>query len=155
MRDPLNQRQTYLRNLPLFGGVNLDACRLLAQAAETILLEDGATLYRAGETANAVFILYAGRVRLEQNEVILYELGEGDHLGDMEFFDMAARGCTVRAQGDCEIWQIPFVALDHLRRNDLKAFALITMNAARQLSRRLREVDLERCHLHDRLEQGA
>jgi CRP-like cAMP-binding protein len=155
MRDPLNQRQTYLRNLPLFGGVNLDACRLLAQAAETISLEDGATLYCAGETADAVFILYAGRVRLEQDEVLLAELGEGDHMGDMEFFDMAVRGCTARAHGDCEVWQIPFVAFDHLRRNDLKAFALITMNAARHLSRRLREVDLERCQLHRQLEQSS
>jgi len=149
----LSQRQTYLRNLPLFGGVNLDACRLLAQAAEPMKLEDGATLYRAGETADAVYILYAGTVQLEQDEVLLNQLGAGAHIGDMEFFDMSSRSLTVRAMGACEVWQIPFVAFDQLRRNDLKAFAILAMNAARQMSRRLREVDLERCELHRQLEQ--
>ncbi len=153
MQDLLNQRQTYLRNLPLFGGVNWDACRLLAQAAQPMNLEDGATLYRAGEEAKAVYILYSGRVQLEQDNISLNELTEGAHIGDMEFFDMAVRAFNVRAIGHCEVWQIPFSALDELRRNDLKAFALIAMNAARQMSRRLREIDVERCDLHRQIEQ--
>ncbi len=153
MQDLLNQRQTYLRNLPLFGGVNWDACRLLAQAAKPMTLDDGATLYCAGEKAEAVYILYSGRVQLEQDNISLNELGEGAHLGDMEFFDMTVRAFNVRAMGPCEVWQIPFAAFDQLRRNDLKAFALIAMNAARQMSRRLREIDAERCDLHRQLEQ--
>ena len=140
-----------MRNLPLFGGLNMTACAALAQAAQRIEVPDGDAIYQSGERADSLFILYAGSVRLEREELILHELGEGAHLGDMEFFDMAPRSFTARAQGPCEVWELSFEVLDHLRRKDLKAFALIAMNAAREMSRRLRSLDQERHELNQRI----
>ena len=137
-------RRDYLRNLPLFGGVSLDACAQLAESINSVEINDGIAVYKAGETGDSLYILFTGHVHLEQDHVVLNELSSGAHLGDLEFFDMAPRSFTVRAKGPCEVWRIPYQAFDDLRRRDLKNFALIAMNAARQMSRRLREIDAER-----------
>jgi len=139
------QAQTYLRNVPLFGGLGLDACQFLADQMEPRQVDGGDAVYNRGELADALYILYSGRVRLECDDLVLNELSAGAHLGDMEFFDMAPRSFTVRAMGPCEVWRVPFSAMDALRKEDLKAFALMTMNAARQMSRRLRDLDAQRC----------
>ncbi len=144
MNSRLQLRRDYLRNLPLFGGVSLDACAQLAESINPVEIHDGTAVYKAGETGDSLYILFSGHVHLEQDHVILNELSSGAHLGDLEFFDMAPRSFTVRAKGPCEIWRIPYQAFDDLRRRDLKNFALIAMNAARQMSRRLREIDAER-----------
>lgn len=141
MNDPKMQRQNYLRHVPLFGGVDMQACSELAQAIETIELGAGEALYEAGENADSLYILYSGNLFLELDGLRLNELGAGAHLGDMEFFDMAPRSFTVRAKGHCELWRLSFDVFDQLRRNNLKAFALVAMNAARQMSRQLRRSD--------------
>ena len=144
MNGGIQLRRDYLRNLPLFGGVSLDACAQLAECINSVEINDGTAVYKAGETGDSLYILFSGHVHLEQEHVILNELSSGAHLGDLEFFDMAPRSFTVRAKGPCEVWRIPYQAFDDLRRSDLKNFALIAMNAARQMSRRLREIDAER-----------
>jgi CRP-like cAMP-binding protein len=148
MTNRTRVRRDFLRNLPLFGGVSLDACTQLASSISPVEINDGTTVYSAGETGESLYILFSGRVRLEQDQVILNQLSPGAHLGDLEFFDMAPRSFTARAEGPCEIWPIPFQAFDDLRRQDLRNFALIAMNAARQMSRRLREIDAERVTQH-------
>ena len=144
MNEPSELRRDFLRNLPLFGGVSLEACAQLAQAIKPFEIDDGSAVYQAGETGDSLYILFSGEVALEQGQVVLNELSSGAHLGDLEFFDMAPRSFTVRAVGPCEVWRIPYQAFDELRRHDLRNFALIAMNAARQMSRRLREIDTER-----------
>jgi CRP-like cAMP-binding protein len=141
MNDPKLQRQNFLRQVPLFGGVDLQVCGELVHTLETVELGQGEALYEAGENAGSLYILYSGKVVLEQGGLQLNELGAGAHLGDMEFFDMAPRSFTVRAKEPCELWCLPFDAFDKLRRKNLKDFTLIAMNAARQMSRQLRQSD--------------
>ena len=148
-----NQRPFYLRNLPLFGGVSLDACGLLARCSEMIRLGDGGVLYEAGDRADAVFIVYDGCVQLEHCGALLNQLSAGSHVGVLELFDMERRGFTARAAGPCVVLRMPFEAFEELRKFDLKAFALVAMNAARQMSRRLRDADAERTQLLLRLSE--
>jgi NTE family protein len=143
MNDPKLRQQNFLRHVPLFGGVDLQACSELARAIETIELGTGEALYEAGENADCLYVLYSGNVVLEQGGLQLNKLGAGAHLGDMEFFDMAPRSFTVRAKEPCELWRLSFDTFDRLRRTNLKAFALIAMNAARQMSRQLRRSDIK------------
>jgi CRP/FNR family cyclic AMP-dependent transcriptional regulator len=54
---------------------------------------------------------------------------------------MQARSATVRALAPSRLVRISSEDLDSLYRHDLKSYALIVLNVARDLSRRLRVTD--------------
>ena len=83
MTNRTRVRRDFLRNLPLFGGVSLDACTQLASSISPVEINDGTSVYSAGETGESLYILFSGRVRLEQDQVVLNQLSPGAHLGDL------------------------------------------------------------------------
>ena len=59
----------------------------------------------------------------------------------MSMLDMQERSATVRAVAPSRLLTITSEDLDALYRFDLKSYALIVLNVARDLSRRLRVTD--------------
>jgi CRP-like cAMP-binding protein len=68
-------------------------------------------------------------------------LGPGDWFGEMSIVDIQPRSATVRALAPARLLRITASDLDALYRHDLKSYALIVLNLARELSRRLRVTD--------------
>ena len=54
MNEPSELRRDFPRNLPLFGGVSLEACAQLAQAIKPFEIDDGSAVYQAGETGDSL-----------------------------------------------------------------------------------------------------
>lgn len=65
-------------------------------------------------------------------------LGRGDWFGEVALLDVMPRAATARARQPCRLLTVTSSDLDALYRQDLKAYALLVMNLARQLSRKLR-----------------
>jgi CRP-like cAMP-binding protein len=80
-------------------------------------------------------------VAVIKNGLILAEMKEGDTVGEMEVMDMMPSAATVRALGSVEVATLSNVAFHEIYKQDVKAFAIIVMNLARDLSRRLRKKD--------------
>jgi CRP-like cAMP-binding protein len=59
----------------------------------------------------------------------------------MEVLDMMASAATVRALESVEAASLSNAALYEIYRQDVKTFAIIVMNLARDMSRRLRNMD--------------
>ena len=68
-------------------------------------------------------------------------LGPGDWFGEMSIVDVQPRSATVRALAPGRLLRITAADLDALYRHDVKSYALIVLNIARELSRRLRVAD--------------
>jgi len=68
-------------------------------------------------------------------------LGPTDLIGEMSMIDMQARSATVRALAASRLLVITSEDMDGLYRSDLKSYALIVLNIARDMSRRLRVTD--------------
>jgi CRP/FNR family transcriptional regulator, cyclic AMP receptor protein len=68
-------------------------------------------------------------------------LGPGDCFGEMSLIDVQPRSATVRAVAPSRVLQVNSEDFDRLYRQDLKSYALVTLNIARDLSRRLRVAD--------------
>lgn len=134
-----------LQAMPLFGGVSDDAIRFLMDLARAVEMAAGGYFYREGDAAKSVFVLDAGKVELSKRwrgeEYMLKSLSRGDSFGEVALIDMQARNTSARAVEASRAIELSTDDLYKLYKKHLDQFALIYMNMARQVCRRLREAD--------------
>ena len=130
-----------LKDYSLFGGLlpeEIEAIRVLMGSAR---YEAGAAIMREGEPNDQIYFILEGRVAVEKDGVFLANLAEGDTFGEMEFLDVMPAVATVRALVPSSVATISNRALHELSKASMRAFAMVVMNLARDLSRRLRRMD--------------
>ena len=93
-----------------------------------------------------MYVIVAGELEVVKlgrgGEVRVALLGPGDWFGEMAILDVQPRSATVRAVAPTMLVQMSAEHVDRLLyRRDVKAYALLIMNIARELSRRLRVAD--------------
>ncbi|HKY37833.1 MAG TPA: cyclic nucleotide-binding domain-containing protein [Polyangiaceae bacterium] len=137
---------TELRNIGLFGALNDDVLEYLATLLTVETPPAGATLFREGEDASAMFVVISGEVEVLKKskrniEARVAVLGPGDWFGEMSIVDIQPRSATVRALAPSRLLRVSSADLDALYRHDLRSYAIIILNLARELSRRLRVAD--------------
>jgi CRP-like cAMP-binding protein len=101
----------------------------------------GQNLIAEGEKNGRVFFIVSGRVGVIKEGLTLMEFGEGNTVGEMEVLDLMPSAATVRALEDVEAVSLSNTALYEIYKQDLKGFATMVMNLARDLSRRLRTMN--------------
>lgn len=135
-----------LRNIGLFGALSDDVLDYLSTLLSVETPPAGATLFREGEDANAMFVVISGEVEVLKKskravEARVAVLGPGDWFGEMSIVDIQPRSATVRALAPSRLLKVTSADLDALYRHDLRSYAIIILNLARELSRRLRVAD--------------
>lgn len=79
-------------------------------------LKKGDILFREGDASEAMYVIKSGRIAITkakgQSEIVLAELGAGDMLGEMAFFDNKPRSAGARALVDTVVIELPFKALN-------------------------------------------
>jgi CRP/FNR family transcriptional regulator, cyclic AMP receptor protein len=134
-----------LQAMPIFGGVRADVLDVLVTGAKVAHVGEGAYFFREGERAESMFVLESGEVAIlkgwsgEQHE--LRRLGAGECFGEMALLDLFPRSASVQAVTACTALELSAASLFSLYETDLEQFALVQMNIARELSRRLRTAD--------------
>src|SRR6478752_2005410 len=91
-----------LRNIGLFGALSDDVLDYLSTLLTVETPPAGATLFREGEDANAMFVVISGEVEVLKRskravEARVAVLGPGDWFGEMSIVDIQPRSATVRA----------------------------------------------------------
>ncbi len=135
-----------LRHLALFGAMADSALQHLASSLSVIEPKPGEVLFKEGDPADDMFVVLTGEIEVlkrsrQGTESRVAMLGPGDWFGEMSIVDVQPRSATVRAVAPSRLLRIGSVDLDSLYRYDVKAYALIVLNLARELSRRLRVAD--------------
>jgi CRP/FNR family cyclic AMP-dependent transcriptional regulator len=135
-----------LRNIGLFGALSDEVLEYLSTLLTVEMPPAGATLFREGEDANAMFVVISGEVEVLKKskravEARVAVLGPGDWFGEMSIVDIQPRSATVRALAPSRLLRVSSADLDALYRHDLRSYAIIILNLARELSRRLRVAD--------------
>jgi len=140
MTEP--DRIELLQNVPIFGGMKRETLAFLLEGSTRVELRQGGFLFRQGEPADEFYVLETGSVailkRWEEQDFLLRRLEMGDCVGEMALIDYFPRSASAVAETDCRLMRIASSALMDLYERDLEQFALIQMNLARELSRRLR-----------------
>lgn len=134
-----------LQQMPIFGAIREDALEYLLEPATSVFMQAGQYFFREGDTAQSMYVLEAGRVavtkRWEGREMLLRHFESGDCFGEMGLVDLFPRSASVQAVEDCTAIELTSAHLLRLFEKDLEQFALIQMNLAREMSRRLRMTD--------------
>lgn len=135
-----------LREIGLFGALSDEVLKMLTAQLKQLRFGAGSTIFTEGDVAREMYVVLDGEVEVLKNSkkgrvqrVAL--LGPNDTFGEMSIIDVGPRSATVRAVAPVHLLRVAAEDLDALYRHDLKAYALITLNLARELSRRLRVTD--------------
>jgi CRP-like cAMP-binding protein len=135
-----------LRRIGLFGAISDEVLSHLASTLSVVEPPAGEVIVREGEDAREMYVVVSGEVEILKrskrgvdSRVAL--LGPGDWFGEMSIVDVQPRSATVRTLAPARLLKVTAADLDALYRHDLKAYALIVLNVARELSRRLRVAD--------------
>lgn len=145
-RDPPITVAT-LREIGLFGALSDQVLERLAHMLKTMRVVPGNTIFLEGDgTAREMYVVLDGEMEVTKRsrrgrDMRVAILGPNDCFGEMSMIDMQARSATVRAIGPSRLLKITSEDMDALYRADLKSYALIVLNIARDLSRRLRVAD--------------
>ena len=135
-----------LRELGLFGGLDDDALRALETTLATVDVGPGEAVFHEGDGGRDMFVLLDGEMEVlkrskRDREARVAVLGSGDWFGEMAILDVLPRSATVRAIAPSTLLRLTAHELDELYRRDIRAYSLIVMNIAREMSRRLRVAD--------------
>lgn len=78
-------------------------------------LEKGEILFRENDESDAMYVIKKGRIAITKSkgsgEIILAELGPGQMLGEMAFFDNRPRSAGAKAAEKAEVIALPFESL--------------------------------------------
>jgi CRP-like cAMP-binding protein len=135
-----------LREIGLFGALTEEVLIGLAETLAIVEVSPGATLFKEGEDGRSMYVVLRGEVEVckrsqHGSEARVALLGPGDWFGEMSIVDVQPRSAAIRALAPTSLLCISAQDLEKLYRQDLKAYAIIVLNLARELSRRLRVAD--------------
>ncbi len=134
-----------MQQMPVFGAIAAEAIEFLLEPAPLVRVAAGDFFFHEDDPASSMFVLESGRVTVSKNwqnhQLLLRHLAEGDCFGEMALLDLFPRSASVRADVDCRAIELSSANLYRLFERDAEQFALIQMNIAREMSRRLRATD--------------
>jgi CRP-like cAMP-binding protein len=159
---PLSDVHAVLSILPqisLFGGVTEAQQQEIFSRLEYGTFKKGECIFRSGEDPTHIYLIESGKVDLEITDdgLVLNKksIAVGDCFGHVALLSMQKHSLTAIVAEDCEIIVLSRRALIQLKHEDIHLFALLMINLARELARRLKFTDDLLLHsIHPKLEQS-
>jgi CRP-like cAMP-binding protein len=135
-----------LREIGLFGGLGDDALQTFVAGLPVSELGAGVSIFKEGEAGRELYVILDGEVEVLRrskrgHETRVAVLGPGDWFGEMSILDVLPRSASTRTLAPARLLRMTAHDLDALYRRDMRSYALLVLNIAREMSRRLRVAD--------------
>jgi CRP-like cAMP-binding protein len=135
-----------VREIGLFGGLGDEVLRSFVGSLDVSELPSGEVVFREGDNGRELYVILDGEVEVLRrskrgHETRVAILGPGDWFGEMSVLDVLPRSATTRVLAPSHLLRLTAHDLDALYRRDLRSYALVVLNIAREMSRRLRVAD--------------
>ncbi len=135
-----------LSDIGLFGGLDPTTLAEFVQRLPVLRIKPGDVIFREGDPGRELFVLLDGEMEVikqskTQRESRVAIFGPGDWFGEMSILDIMPRSATVRALAPSRVLKMSASDLETLYRRDPKVYAILVLNIAREMSRRLRVAD--------------
>jgi CRP/FNR family transcriptional regulator, cyclic AMP receptor protein len=107
-KRPDSGQYALLRSVPLFAALDDAAVEELCGYLHPVELKGGSSLFRVGDSGDAMYFIESGRVRItvtdaDGREVILASLGHGDFFGEMAMLDGQGRSADATVTEDSRL----------------------------------------------------
>lgn len=138
--------RTLLESVPIFAGLTAKALDLLSLEGSDYAFADGEIIFREGEADDSIFVIESGSVRIcrnfgEPGELELAVLQPGELFGETCLLETLAHTATAQAAGPTKLFNITGRTFHHLYKALPGQYGILMLNIARDLSRRLRQLD--------------
>ena len=137
-----------LATIPVLTGIDVSALQLIAR--EGIVRDFGpyTWIVREGDEGHSFFILAMGDVEVIKHAdaphaVTLATLRQGDFFGEMCVVEPMPRAASVRTLTAVRAIEVRAATLHHLFKQMPEQYAIVLLNVARDMARRLRHIDEE------------
>lgn len=142
----------FLHRLPVLAGLDEAALQFLGALAVESSHAAGEVIVREGERGDRMYFVQAGRVRVVkaapgEPEVQLAEFGPGDFFGEMSLVESVVRSASVVATEPTRVCTLRGVDFYQLYKRRPEQYGIVMLNIARDLARRLRQLDEHFCHV--------
>lgn len=139
----------FLQEQPIFGGVGDQAMQSIMLLMRELHFAATEVIVQEGEDGDSLFVICSGSVEvLKASPVANGTFGKriavlqvGDVFGEMELIDTQRRSATIRALEPVSVLALSNADLFQIYESDPQTFTLLALNLARELSRRLRNID--------------
>jgi CRP-like cAMP-binding protein len=110
-----SERERFLQRVPLFGDLDTEELRALADVTHFVRFPHSALIFREGEAGDCAYVVVQGSVQVfatdrNGDEVVLAQLKEFDHVGEQSLLndDSGRRNASLRAcEDDTILLRIP------------------------------------------------
>lgn len=137
---------------PLFEGLAPPALQRLASHLEVLELRGGATLFKTGDPADAIFLLVSGRLRaIRPDGQVLGEIARGEPIGEVGLLIDQPRSATIIAVRDSLVLRMDRRVLLTLYHD----FPDALLQTTRVMIRRMRETVQDRRRARARSQQAV
>jgi CRP-like cAMP-binding protein len=128
-----------------------EALQYLSSQSYHMDLHRGDIVFREGTPGDSLYLLSLGEVEVVQqldlcDETTLATLQAPDFFGEMSLLDKQPRSASIRVVEDCELDVISETELRHLSQFHSEQYSVLVLNMARDLARRLRQLNREFVH---------
>jgi CRP/FNR family transcriptional regulator, cyclic AMP receptor protein len=134
------QPETLLR-YSLFGGLLKEQVEALIPLMQEEKYNPGEFIITEGSPNDKIFFIIEGKVSVSKKDVELSLFSEGEAFGEMEVLDIMPAIASIKTTSQVTVMSISNKALREIYKMDVKVFALIIMNLARDVCRRLCKTD--------------
>lgn len=143
---PAPKDPAFLSTLAVFGGIPAAELGRIAARIEVRSLDGAGELFQEGAAAREMFVVREGELEVTKKnalgaEIRVATLRAGDCVGEMGLIDIQPRSATVKSLGPATLLVLTSENLSEIAHAEPKAWTLLVMNIAREISRRLRRAD--------------
>ena len=126
----------------LFDGLEKEQIDSILPLMEQEVFDSGAEIINEGNQNCKIYFILEGRVVATKGKITLEEMNEGSFFGEMEVLDINPSAATVKALTPTTVLVLSIDALGEIYESDLKTYSFIIMNLARDISRKLRRLNV-------------
>ena len=151
-----------LSQISIFGGTSEAQQKEIFNRLETVICKRGEFVFRKGDEPSHIYIVKSGLIELfipDQEAMIeKKKLGIGECFGQVALMSIHRHTISAVALEDSEIIVFSKRLLHQLHHEDISLFALLMMNIARELARRLQFTDellVRTIHAHEQGKKKA
>jgi CRP-like cAMP-binding protein len=135
-----------LASIPVLAGTTPEAQKLLAEEGVVHDFPAATWIVREGDEGHSFFIIVEGAVIVIKHAdgpdaVTLAALNTGNFFGEMSVVDPVRRAASVRTLSPVKAIEIKAATLHHLFKAMPDQYAIVILNLARDMARRLRHLD--------------
>jgi CRP-like cAMP-binding protein len=132
---------SHLRRHSFFGGLLDEQIECIVPLMQVESFEAGAYIIQEGAPNDRIYFILEGRAEALKREIRLFVFEEGTTFGEMEVLDVMAAEASIRCLVPTKVMSLSNRALHILYKSDARTFSILVMNLARDISRRLRNMN--------------